>query len=99
MRSDKTPSSGGRTVLELIDVGEQAVRYRAELFTPDGTAVGEATIDLASGGITWAPWSPTDPPTWLVKYAHTFLRSAWRVRADSPWPPRISRWRDARDPG
>jgi hypothetical protein len=75
------------------------VRYRAALYTSDRAHHGEATITTQDGSVTWSSWTPDEPPSWLVKYAQTFLRSAWRNRKDEDWPRRINRWRDARDPG
>ena len=96
------PRTGGRAVLELIGGAAEgaAVRYRAELFVPDARFTSEASVAAEGGAVTFAPWSPGEPPAWLVKYATTFLRSAWRERqkdAAVAWPERINRWREERE--
>jgi hypothetical protein len=98
------PRTGGRAVLELIDGGADAaggnVRYRAELYVPDATFTSVASVASEGGAVTFAPWSPGEPPAWLVKYATTFLRSVWRERQRDPevaWPGRINRWREERE--
>jgi hypothetical protein len=92
------PKSGGRAVLELLAESADAVRYRAELFVPDATFTSEASVAVTDGAVSFAPWTPSEPPAWLLKYATTFLRSAWRERQkDIPWPSRINRWREERE--
>ncbi len=94
------PRSGGRAVLELIDEGAEVVRYRAELYVPDASFRSDVTLTVADGTVTFSPWTPGEPPAWLVKYAHTFLRSAWREHgrdAVVPWPGRINRWREEKE--
>jgi hypothetical protein len=92
------PKSGGRAVLELLDESTSAIRYRAELYVPDATFTSEASVAATDGTVTFAPWAPGEPPPWLLKYATTFLRSAWRERQkDIPWPARINRWREERE--
>jgi hypothetical protein len=96
-----TPKSGGRAVLELAGADAAGdVRYGAALYVPDATFTSVATIAAEGGAVTFAPWAPGEPPAWLVKYATTFLRSAWRERqkdADVAWPERINRWREERE--
>jgi hypothetical protein len=94
------PKSGGRAVLDLVEQDERTVQYRAELYTPEATFRGAASIALEGGAVTFSPWTPGEPPEWLVKYAHTFLRSAWREHsrdASVPWPDRINRWREEKE--
>jgi hypothetical protein len=96
------PRSGGRAVLELHgeDASAQVVRYRAELYTPDATFTSDVVIALGDGAVTFSAWTPGEPPAWLVKYAQTFLRSAWRERsrdARVAWPTRINRWREEKE--
>ena len=94
------PKSGGRAVLELLSESADAIRYRAELYVPDATFRSEASVAVADGAVTFAPWAPAAPPPWLQRYATTFLRSAWRERqkdASVGWPARINRWREERE--
>jgi hypothetical protein len=87
------PKTGGRVVLELVSPGI----YRAELYTPAEEWRGDVTV-ASDGGVTFGAWTPaSEPPAWLVKYAHTFLRSAWKdAQKSAEWPQRINRWRDER---
>jgi hypothetical protein len=90
------PTSGGRAVLELGGTDAHAVHYRAELYVPGASFRSDATVTLADGAVSFAAWTPDAPPAWLVKYATTFLRSAWRERQrdpEVPWPERLNRWR------
>jgi hypothetical protein len=95
------PRTGGRAVLELVGADAAGdTRYRAVLYVPDATFTSEASVAFEGGAVTFAPWSPGEPPAWLVKYATTFLRSAWRERqkdANVAWPERINRWREERE--
>jgi hypothetical protein len=93
------PRNGGRAVLELDGETDAEVRYRASLYTPDQQWTGAASIAPATGELTWTPWQGAgEPPPWLVKYAATFLRSAWRERQkDVPYPRRLNRWRQERE--
>ena len=94
------PKSGGRAVLELRSESESAVRYRAALYVPDATFESEASVAVADGAVSFAPWVPSEPPPWLLKYATTFLRSAWREHQKDPtsdWSTRINRWREERE--
>jgi hypothetical protein len=98
------PTSGGRAVLELRgeDAAAGVVRYAAELYLPEAEFRAEVTIGLADGAVVAGAWTPAGPPppAWLVKYATTFLRSAWRDRqkdATVEWPSRINRWREERE--
>lgn len=88
-------------MLELVGAGDAGiVRYRVGLYVPEATFTSEASVTAEGGVVTFAPWSPGEPPAWLVKYATTFLRSAWRERqkdASVAWPERINRWREERE--
>src|SRR5258705_13573349 len=96
------PKTGGRAVLELTAEDAAGVTYRAELYAPEATFTSAARVALADGVVTFAPWAggAGEPPAWLVKYATTFLRSAWRDRQKDPsvpWVARINRWREERE--
>jgi hypothetical protein len=88
--------AGGAVVLELVDESAQLVRYRIELEHAGTRHATVAHVALADGAVSFDDFSPPDPPPWLLEYARQFLRSAWRKRAEAPWPRRISRWRDAK---
>ena len=84
------------------DAGAGVVRYAAELLVPDASWRANVTVGLTDGVVAIAAWTPAEPPppAWLVKYATTFLRSAWRERQRDPeaaWPARINRWREERE--
>jgi hypothetical protein len=94
-----TDPEGGRVTLDLVSIDDAAARYRATITVgglfPHST-VTEATIAMADGAVAFGPWSPAEPPPYLVEYARQFLRAAWRARATTPWPQRIHRWRAPR---
>jgi hypothetical protein len=92
------PKTGGRVVLDLAPHSGDTVVYTATLYVPDAEWSGRATID-AAGSVAFAPWAgpAAEPPAWLVHYAQTFLRSAYReAKKDIPYPAQINRWRDER---
>jgi hypothetical protein len=93
--------TGGRVVLELGEADARAARYRVTLSTPDGEWRGDAEVVVDGGAVTIAAWTPGEPPAWLVKWATTFLRGAWREAREpgGAWPRRFDRWREARAPG
>lgn len=85
------PKTGGRVVLDLIDKGDAAVVYAAELYLPDATMRGRATIRVADGVVAWAWDGGVEPPAWLVAFATAFLRTEWKARR---FAARINRWRE-----
>ena len=91
------PRSGGRAVLELTGSDATCVHYRAELYVPEASFSCLARVALADGAVSFAAWTPGEPPAWLLKYATTFLRSVWREHQRDPqvpWPNRLNRWRE-----
>jgi hypothetical protein len=97
------PRTGGRVVLTRVTVEEERVVYRAELFLPAVVHLGEVAVAARDGAVSFGPWSPPDPPAWMIAFAQAFLRSEWRARQAAtdppPWPARISRWRDEKKGG
>lgn len=94
MNRDLTPTEGVRVLLEREREEPAGCRYRVQLFTPDATYAGAATLgEDASVALE------LDAPTALVEIATMFAKltargAAGRREDGLPvWPARILRWR------
>ncbi|HEU4539397.1 MAG TPA: hypothetical protein VFS00_35000, partial [Polyangiaceae bacterium] len=77
-----------------------AIAYRMTLTTAEAQWVGFARIGQSDGAVQIeTPGEP--PPRWLADFVRQLLRTSWNARRGddaSPWPERITRWRDERLP-
>jgi len=88
--------SGGRFTARLLDEDAERARFALELSTAEGLWSTEAVVSSAAGEVTWQAWTGSgEPPAWLVHYARSALRSAWRAQGEEGWPRRLTRWRGA----
>jgi hypothetical protein len=98
------PKQGGRVELLLEACDEQKAAYRMNLSTAASEWTGQADVVLADGAVRIelaAGEGGAQPPRWLVDFVRQLLRTVWNARRTegaSPWPERITRWRDERVP-
>jgi hypothetical protein len=86
--------TGGRFTARWLGEDAEGARFALELSTAEGIWSTEAAVSLAAGEVTWQHWTGSgEPPPWLVHYARSALRSAWRAHNDEGWPRRLTRWR------
>ena len=95
MPRDLHPTDGARYLLERVEDGAAAARYRATIFTPDATFVAEAR--LASDGKVEVgdTGAPAELHARLISIVKLIARDAGKLAADGmpAWPARILRWR------
>lgn len=95
VRDSLTPTEGARFLLERErDDGDRAT-YRAVIYTPSATYVGQAVlVDDGTASVTTAD-APDELVATLVMLAKLTARSAAKKREEGlpPWPARILRWR------
>jgi hypothetical protein len=74
-----------------------AVRwYRCELVTAEQTWAGAVAVAVEGGTVHGLePALAVGLPAWIVAYARSALRVAWREHQAQGWPRRLSRWRAA----
>jgi hypothetical protein len=76
------------------------VAYRMSLTTAEAQWIGTAQVGRSDGAVRIeTPGEP--PPRWLADFVRQLLRTSWNARRGedaSPWPERITRWRDERVP-
>jgi hypothetical protein len=94
---DSRDGHGGKVTLRLTATGPERVEYVGEVETEEATYGLRASIAVLSGEIELGPaHGGASAPAWLVEVARTTLRGAWRAyRTGTPWPRRVSRWREA----
>lgn len=86
---------GMRCTLRLEEAASTHVAYAVEVETPDGDLTGTASISVPEGRVTAVGALPEEALTLITG----LLRAEWRARrgeVTSPWPRRITRWRDPR---
>lgn len=87
------PPNGGRFELKLQGIDANHATYLAEFALPEGERQATVSVSEETGAVTWQLGPADETPAWLLKYAGTTLRTAWRARPKEPWPRRITRWR------
>ncbi|MBV8758587.1 MAG: hypothetical protein JO257_14975 [Deltaproteobacteria bacterium] len=94
MNRDLTPTEGVRVLLERRREEGTSCRYRVELFTPDATYAGEATLG-EDGSVELQLTAPDELADAARMFAKLTARGAAGRRADGlpPWPARVLRWR------
>ena len=90
-----TPTEGARFLLEREQDDGARARYRANIYTPDATYTGEATLVDDGTVEVSAPGAPEELFSTLHMLAKLTARSAAKKREDGlpPWPARVLRWR------
>jgi hypothetical protein len=84
--------TGGRVEIDRLEASASTARYRVTLRV--GDAAWQALASLGAA-VDLGPFTPPDPPRWLVDDALGFLRTmiAHHVRDGGDWPRRLHRWR------
>ncbi len=90
------PDHGARVVLERESADGVAATYSVTVYAP-GTTRYSTQAKLSDTGVTTAGWDPA-PPAWIAVFVDRLLRSFAKSHAGGPWPRKVTRWRDARDP-
>ncbi len=92
--SDLTPTEGARFLLERQSEADRHATYRATIYAPDATYVGEMILDEDSS-VTVAIEAPAELVAMLSMFGKLTARSAAGQRAKGipPWPARVLRWR------
>ncbi|HSC88328.1 MAG TPA: hypothetical protein VLC09_13695 [Polyangiaceae bacterium] len=82
-------TGGGRVELRL-DPSSPLVRYEARWFTAEGEFSGHAVLDENGEALV----EGNGAPAWLLDWTAALLRLIARDHAaGSPWPRRLTRWR------
>jgi hypothetical protein len=97
------PKQGGRVELVLEACDEQRAAYQMTLLTASGEWTGRASVAIADGAtqVDAEAGEGEGPPRWLTDFVRQLLRTLWNARRGegaTPWPGRVTRWRDERAP-
>ena len=94
MNRDLTPTEGVRVLLERLREEGAGCRYRVEIFAPDATYAGEATLG-DDGSVQLQLTAPAELVEVTQMFAKLTARGAEKRREDGlpAWPARVLRWR------
>ena len=94
MNRDLTPTEGVRVLLERTREEAGSCVYRVQVFTPDATFSGEATLH-DDGSVALDLTAPEELAQTATMIAKLTARGASKRRDDGlpAWPNRVLRWR------
>ena len=91
------PEHGARIELLRLAVEDDAAFYRVAILGPrQARWEADVTLPRPSGGVTYGPFSPEEPPAWTRRYCDALLRGLVKKHGaadDGAFPRKVTRWR------